>query len=582
MYVSHGTFDVIRISGVSCRSSVNSRSSPDLMRKKLFVGFDRTLDAAYRRHCYLIVRFLSFMTSSPPNNDSNSTPPKSPNNQLAEDIVNNNDAASGVADSAMLLVTMEGTTGGTRLGQSASAAAAPLPAQFRATDRAFLSSPASLLLRDRHHVARHEPAEQKNDGSRSPSLAVVVSQLAPSSTADAATEQVHIGQLPQSSSVPPSESTTQTQHAPLPLSHEQVRASIDAAVASLSSTLNQKQAAGSNELENDTLQEDQNDRCTDITMSIGKLTPAKKAKTPRKRPPQVKAGQAAGRWTHDEHQAFLEGLRTCGREWKKVASLIPTRTSAQIRSHAQKYFAKVQREEESTLRDGHSTCGGASAIPSDASLSQMSTSVQQNVERIIANPEAAQREVEETLQALRERYHQLQQRLEQQQEQRHSNRRSRGRLVEDADDGIGSPNDGAMRRRKRTLSDVDGGILHANGSEDFIDDHSSMSSAVSAPLPPRNLECGELIALHVLGGALPRGDSSVDTGAAQEAPTEGSEEQQHPQPEGNIGADARSAEDVDMENVEDHPDHPSSASNGSSAVSEESSSSHPKPDSRET
>ena len=57
-----------------------------------------------------------------------------------------------------------------------------------------------------------------------------------------------------------------------------------------------------------------------------------------------KAGQTSGRWTQDEHRAFLEGLKDYGREWKKVALRIPTRTSAQIRSHAQKYISKLQRD----------------------------------------------------------------------------------------------------------------------------------------------------------------------------------------------------------------------------------------------
>ena len=47
-----------------------------------------------------------------------------------------------------------------------------------------------------------------------------------------------------------------------------------------------------------------------------------------------------GRWTREEHEGFLLGLRVHGREWKKVAQTIKTRTPAQIRSHAQKYFAK--------------------------------------------------------------------------------------------------------------------------------------------------------------------------------------------------------------------------------------------------
>ncbi len=37
-----------------------------------------------------------------------------------------------------------------------------------------------------------------------------------------------------------------------------------------------------------------------------------------------------GRWTRDEHEAFLRGLKLYGREWKKVADLIPTRSAAQV------------------------------------------------------------------------------------------------------------------------------------------------------------------------------------------------------------------------------------------------------------
>lgn len=67
-----------------------------------------------------------------------------------------------------------------------------------------------------------------------------------------------------------------------------------------------------------------------------------KSKTTHK----AQAGMNGGRWTELEHQSFLAGLRLYGREWKKVASKIKTRTSAQIRSHAQKYFAKLARDDE--------------------------------------------------------------------------------------------------------------------------------------------------------------------------------------------------------------------------------------------
>lgn len=61
---------------------------------------------------------------------------------------------------------------------------------------------------------------------------------------------------------------------------------------------------------------------------------------------KTQTGMNGGRWTEQEHQSFLAGLRLYGREWKKVASKIKTRSSAQIRSHAQKYFAKLARDEE--------------------------------------------------------------------------------------------------------------------------------------------------------------------------------------------------------------------------------------------
>lgn len=75
-----------------------------------------------------------------------------------------------------------------------------------------------------------------------------------------------------------------------------------------------------------------------------------KAKMERIKP---QMGMNGGRWTDQEHQSFLAGLRLYGREWKKVASKIKTRTSAQIRSHAQKYFAKLARDDEMRKHNGH-------------------------------------------------------------------------------------------------------------------------------------------------------------------------------------------------------------------------------------
>jgi SHAQKYF class myb-like DNA-binding protein len=41
---------------------------------------------------------------------------------------------------------------------------------------------------------------------------------------------------------------------------------------------------------------------------------------------------------------FVEALKKYGKQWKKVEEYIKTRSGAQIRSHAQKYFLKIQKE----------------------------------------------------------------------------------------------------------------------------------------------------------------------------------------------------------------------------------------------
>ena len=80
---------------------------------------------------------------------------------------------------------------------------------------------------------------------------------------------------------------------------------------------------------------------------------------------QGSQGENTGRWTADEHRLFLQGLEQHGKGWKKIASLIKSRTVVQIRTHAQKYFQKLAKarqngEEGDVAMEGR---GGTAAVP---------------------------------------------------------------------------------------------------------------------------------------------------------------------------------------------------------------------------
>lgn len=55
----------------------------------------------------------------------------------------------------------------------------------------------------------------------------------------------------------------------------------------------------------------------------------------------IVGNQYQGRWTDEEHDKFLEGLRLFGKDWRRIEEFIGSRSCAQIRSHAQKYFNRL-------------------------------------------------------------------------------------------------------------------------------------------------------------------------------------------------------------------------------------------------
>ncbi|WIA10728.1 hypothetical protein OEZ85_010902 [Tetradesmus obliquus] len=62
---------------------------------------------------------------------------------------------------------------------------------------------------------------------------------------------------------------------------------------------------------------------------------------PTKRPYTVTRPRE--KWDAVEHAKFVEALKLYGRQWRKIEEHVGTKTAVQIRSHAQKFFAKLSK-----------------------------------------------------------------------------------------------------------------------------------------------------------------------------------------------------------------------------------------------
>lgn len=71
-------------------------------------------------------------------------------------------------------------------------------------------------------------------------------------------------------------------------------------------------------------------------------TSSKKAKRHSKTPKEE--AKETGRWTDEEQQRFLKAMELFGNSWNQVKEYIGTRTTAQIRSHAQKYYIGLRKK----------------------------------------------------------------------------------------------------------------------------------------------------------------------------------------------------------------------------------------------
>jgi SHAQKYF class myb-like DNA-binding protein len=89
-----------------------------------------------------------------------------------------------------------------------------------------------------------------------------------------------------------------------------------------------------------------------VTVTIDPSTPGR----------VVEAGEErTGRWSVQEHIAFLDAVQLYGKNFKKVAAKVKTRTIIQTRSHAQKYFEKLQGR--SSLRKSKVMDNAATSLP---------------------------------------------------------------------------------------------------------------------------------------------------------------------------------------------------------------------------
>ena len=60
--------------------------------------------------------------------------------------------------------------------------------------------------------------------------------------------------------------------------------------------------------------------------------------------------KGSGRWSAEEHERFMLGkniphlgIFQHGKDWKKVEEVVGTRSGSQVRSHAQKFFNRLQK-----------------------------------------------------------------------------------------------------------------------------------------------------------------------------------------------------------------------------------------------
>lgn len=90
----------------------------------------------------------------------------------------------------------------------------------------------------------------------------------------------------------------------------------------------------------------------------------------------------SGRWSHEEHQKFVEAIFIYGNDWKIVQKHICTRTSTQARSHAQKFLIRLKKKLQITSENDKITLNSLDKLSND--------SVQSCIKEFITNSNGIQ------------------------------------------------------------------------------------------------------------------------------------------------------------------------------------------------
>jgi len=241
-----------------------------------------------------------------------------------------------------------------------------------------------------------------------------------------------------------------------------------------------------------------------------------KRRKKKRRSGDRKEGQSSGRWTQKEHVAFLEGLKQHGREWKKVALHIPTRTSAQIRSHAQKYFARITKEDSTNGFCDQSQFYVENDVNSGVSPAlktrKLSLSTLAKIDAIMHNPHAVEDEVLSTLRALEERYRELQERIATRQrfKQHQSETLCKHHIISPIQEVLISTAKGIKSEDADNLNGAEQskqqgpGFLLAEHKLKIIDATlQSLPTCNKLKTNSQKFDSDEIIALHVLGSSFP-------------------------------------------------------------------------------